>query len=267
MDLEGKTIVYEASRVIGLNDADLEKLSREKTVVPVEQQTTVETPMPEVAPAQEAVVTPEVTPVTPEAVVQAAPTATNEEVVSDVVDAVKNEEATNVFENAVAESVQAPAQEAVAAAPVEEKNIFDMPMPEVVTSEVSTTPEIAVPNVDIPAVDVTSNLNSAVVEEPTVTVESATEPVLETPTQFYQNESDEQEEIVYLDKIRNAIITLKEENDRLKAENSELKNQISIANQRVIIAEQQRAAQVTGIPVEMQTPNNESQTMTQSQAA
>ena len=113
MNFEGKKIKYEASRVIGLNDADLEKLNKASEVVntTVNQEVVVESQPtsnvvaePQLAPemvsqiSQTSSVAPNetvVNTVIPEAVVQ--PEIAPETVVSDVIDAVKSEE-TNIFD-------------------------------------------------------------------------------------------------------------------------------------------------------------------------
>ena len=256
MNFEGKTIINEGSRVIGLNDSDLERLSVVKqTANPALESEIISPDIPQSAATPETMVEPEVP---AEAVVKAAPTAevTNEAVVSDVVDAVKNEETTNMFDQVHSEEVT-PVQEATApvssqevVSPVEEnKNIFDMPvMPESTPTQMTANPEVTVPNVDIPAINVANNVNNNAIKE-------TVEPKLETPSEFetkIQEESSENE-IVYLDRIKNTIITLKEENVKLKEQVANLENQLAIANQRVSIAESQRAAQVTGMSEQTST--------------
>ena len=279
MIFEGKTILNEGSRVIGLNDNDLAKLSIVKEEVKFEKTILENASTPQNVAAPEMVVA------NPVSGIQSVEDA-SETVIGDVVNAVKNEE-TNVFNQIASEEVPLYNSQSV----VEEKNIFDMPLGNESIQPGNVNPGVVVPNVEIPAINVENNINSAVSNQP------INEPVLETPVQFYQSETVQEAPTViveehkedtqvdrvsqYLDEIRKAIDSKNEiikalkdknellisENNRMLAQINELKNQIAIANQRTAIAESQRAAQVTGMQQQVSQTNTYSTPQTPFQAA
>ena len=282
MNFEGKKIKYEASRVIGLNDADLEKLNKASEVVntTVNQEVVVESQPtsnvvaePQLAPemvsqiSQTSSVAPNetvVNTVIPEAVVQ--PEIAPETVVSDVIDAVKSEE-TNIFD-----------QKPEVAPSLEETNIFDAPEVKAPIQTPEMANEVQVPNVDIPAINVENNVNTEVVEPANIN------PTLETPAEFYQTEAVKEVPInnaeidntfVYLDEIKKSIESkneiikaLKEKNSLLSSENARLSEELKVATQRMTIAEEQRRTQVAGTPIQnTANVNNVQKTLNPTQAA